>query len=155
LAVAVLAEVGDMKEQAFIEQLQNEQIVAAIRAAEAQTSGEIRVFISRKETDDPLAAAQEEFTRLGMTKTTERNGVLIFVAPCSQKFAVLGDQGIHERCGGNFWREVAAEMAAHFSQGEFTAGIVSAIHKAGALLADHFPRRPDDKNELADTVLRD
>ena len=80
-----------MKEQAFIEQLQNDQIVAAVRAAEAKTSGEIRVFISRKETSDPLAAAQAEFTRMGMTKTAERNGVLIYVAPRSQKFAILGD----------------------------------------------------------------
>jgi uncharacterized membrane protein len=144
-----------MKEQAFIEQLQNEQIVNAIRAAEARTSGEIRVFISRKETSDPLTAAQQEFTRLGMTKTAERNGVLIFVAPRSQQFAILGDKGIHERCGENFWREVAEQMAAHFRKSEFTEGMVSAIQKAGSLLAEHFPRRSDDKNELPDAVERD
>ena len=144
-----------MKEQAFIEQLQNDQIVAAVRAAEAKTSGEIRVFISRKETSDPLAAAQAEFTRMGMTNTAERNGVLIFVAPRSQKFAILGDKGIHERCGENFWREVAEQMTAHFKKSEFTEGIVSAIQKTGTLLAEHFPRRADDKNELPDAVERD
>ena len=144
-----------MKEQAFIEQLQNDQIVAAVRAAEAKTSGEIRVFISRKETSDPLAAAQAEFTRLGMRKTAQHNGVLIFVAPRSQKFAILGDKGIHERCGENFWREVAEQMTAHFRKSEFTEGIVSAIQKAGTLLAEHFPRRTGDKNELPDAVERD
>lgn len=144
-----------MKEQAFIEQLQNDQIVAAIGAAEAKTSGEIRIFISRQETSDPLAAAQAEFTRTGMTKTVERNGVLIFVAPRSQKFAIIGDKAIHERCGENFWHEVAEEMTAHFRKSEFTEGIVSAIQKAGTLLAEHFPRRTDDKNELPDAVERD
>jgi uncharacterized membrane protein len=155
LAAAAQEGVGDMKEQAFIEQLQNDQIVAAIRDAEAKTSGEIRVFISRRETTDPLAAAQEEFTRLGMTKTAERNGVLIYVAPRSQKFAILGDKGIHERCGENFWRAVAEQMTAHFRKSEFTQGIVNAIQKAGTLLGEHFPRRTDDKNELPDTVERD
>ena len=144
-----------MKEQQFIEQLQNEQIVAAICAAEAKTSGEVRVFISGKETSDPLAAAQEEFTRMGMTRTAERNGVLIFVAPRSQKFAIIGDKGINERCGENFWHEVAEDMAAHFKKAEFTEGIVSAIHKAGTLLAEHFPRRTGDQNELPDAVERD
>ena len=144
-----------MKEKAFIEQLQNDQIVAAVRAAEAKTAGEIRIFISRKETSDPLAAAQAEFTRMGMTNTAERNGVLIFVAPRSQKFAILGDKGIHERCGENFWRAVAEQMAAHFRKSEFTDGIVSAIQKAGTLLAEHFPRLTDDKNELPDAVERD
>lgn len=144
-----------MKQQAFIEQLQNEQIVAAIRAAEAKTSGEIRVFISRKEATDPVAVAQAEFNRLGMAKTAERNGVLIFVAPLSQKFAIIGDEGVHKRCGESFWREVAAEMTTHFKKSEFTQGIVHAIHKAGLLLADHFPRRADDQNELPDAVERD
>jgi uncharacterized membrane protein len=154
-AVVAPEGVGDMKEKAFLEQLQNDQIVAAIRAAEAKTSGEIRIFISRKETGDPLSAAAAEFTRMGMTQTAERNGVLIFVAPRSQKFALLGDQGIHERCGENFWREVAEQMTAHFQKSEFTAGIVSAIQKAGTLLAEHFPRRADDQNELPDAVERD
>jgi len=144
-----------MKEQAFIEQLQNEQIVAAIGAAEAKTSGEIRVFISRKEIVDSVAAAQAEFTRLGMAKTAERNGVLIFVAPRSQKFAIIGDEGIHKHCGEKFWHEVAEHMTTHFKRSEFTKGIVHAIHQAGLILADHFPRRSDDKNELPDAVERD
>ena len=144
-----------MNQEAFIEQLQNDQIVTAVGAAEAKTSGEIRVFISRKETTDPLVTAQAEFNRLGMVKTAQRNGVLIFVAPRSQKFAIIGDKGIHQRCGENFWREVADEMTGHFEKAAFTKGIVHAIDKAGLLLAENFPHRDDDKNELPDTVERD
>jgi uncharacterized membrane protein len=143
-----------MKHHRFIQKLQDDAIVAAIRTAEAATSGEIRVFITRKATRDPLAVAQKQFNRMGMARTTERNGVLIFVAPRSQQFAIVGDQGIHERCGDVFWRDVADEMKELFRKSEFTAGIVCGVQKAGLLLAEHFPRRADDKNELPDAVER-
>ena len=103
---------------------------------------------------DPVAAASRHFERLGMTQTAARNGVLIFVAPASQTFAVIGDRGVHERCGEAFWSELAAAMAEHFRQGDFTSGLVLGIERAGALLAAHFPRQPDDRNELPDRVER-
>lgn len=144
-----------MKTRAFLNQLQHDEIVAGIRAAEQRTSGEIRVCVSHKTTDDPVAAARKEFVRLGMARTTQRNGVLIFVAPRSHRFAIIGDTAIHERCGDPFWQEVAAEMSGRFKRGEFTAGIVHAVQKAGELLAQHFPRKDDDRNELSDQVVRD
>jgi uncharacterized membrane protein len=131
------------------------RVVAAIGAAERLTSGEIRVFISRHKTDEPVAAAQKQFERMGMTNTAARNGVLIFLAPASRTFAVIGDKGVNERCGAPFWRELADAMAEHFQRGEFTAGLVLGIERAGALLAEHFPRTPDDRNELPDTIVRD
>ena len=140
----------------FIQQLREDEIVAAIRAAEQKTSGELRVFISRQEdVPDPVAAAQQEFDRLGMTQTRERNGVLIYLAPGPRKFAVIGDTGIHARCGKSFWQELADSMRARFHTGEFTSGIVEGINRAGELLAIHFPRTPDDRDELPNQVERD
>jgi uncharacterized membrane protein len=130
----------------------HDQVVAAIRAAEQRTSGEIRVVISRSAADDPVAAAQKQFERLGMTRTAARNGVLIFVAPRSRTFAVIGDRGVHEKCGDNFWRELTMVMSEHFQRGQFTAGLVFGIQRAGALLAEHFARQPGDQNELPDDV---
>jgi uncharacterized membrane protein len=141
-----------MKARKFIDDIQQDEIVAAIRAAEMKTSGEIRVFVSRKPVDDAVAAAQAHFVRMGMEKTRDRNGVLIFVAPRVRKFAIAGDREVHAKCGDSFWRETAAEMSHHFREAQFTRGIVHGIQKAGALLAAHFPRRPDDKNELSDNV---
>lgn len=139
----------------FIQQLRENEIVAAIRAAEQKTSGELRVFISRQENvADPVAAAQQEFDRLGMTHTRERNGVLIYLAPGPRKFAVIGDTGIHARCGTTFWEQLAESMRARFQAGEFTEGVVQGINRAGELLAVHFPRRPDDTNELPNRVER-
>jgi len=144
-----------MKAHDFISQLQREHIVAAIREAEKKTSGEIRVFITRKKVSDPLAAAQEHFVTLGMAKTQERNGVLIFVAPRDHRFAVLGDTAVHARCGPEFWATLTAEMTGHFRRSDFTQGIVHAVAKAGDLLARHFPRRADDQNELPDEIGED
>jgi uncharacterized membrane protein len=144
-----------MKARAFLNQLHDDEIVTAIRSAEQLTSGEIRVCVSRHEPEDPLAAAQEEFNRLGMARTSLRNGVLIFVAPRCNRFAVIGDTAIHEKCGTIFWTQVAEELGERFGKGEFTAGLVQAIHKAGEVLARHFPRQTDDQNELPDQVVRD
>jgi uncharacterized membrane protein len=129
-----------MHPKRLIKQLPHDTLVAAIRAAEQKTSGQIRVLISHKSVADPVAAAQKEFVRLGMARSPERNGVLIFVAPRTHKFAVIGDEGVHAKCGDEFWRELAKAMTDYFRRSEFTAGITHGVGKAGELLAAHFPR---------------
>lgn len=155
LAVAVQAADGKMKPAKFIQQLRQEDIVAAIRAAEQKTSGEIRVLISRRKPKDAVEAARKAFVKLGMTRTRLRNAVLIYVAPRARQLAVVGDQGVHERCGEEFWRQMAEEMATHFKAAKFTEGVVHAVRKAGELLAAHFPLQPDDRNELPDQLATD
>jgi len=125
----------------FKKQLHHDGIVAAIREAEQKTTGLIRVFISHKHVEDAVAAAQEEFLRTGMDKSPERNNVLIFVAPRVHKFAVIGDEGVHKKCGDEFWRKLADAMSGYFRRSKFTAGIVHRVQKAGELLVEHFPRR--------------
>ena len=88
-----------MNAKDFLKKLHHERIVEAIREAEKKTSGEIRVFISRKPTEDPVSTAQAHFVQMGMDKTRDRNGVLTFVAPRAHKFAVIGDAAVHARCG--------------------------------------------------------
>lgn len=132
--------------------LDHARVVAAITHAEGMTSGEIRVVISRQPALDPVTTAQKEFERLGMTETAARNGVLFFLAPASHTFAVIGDRGIHQACGDEFWRELTTTLSEHFKRQAFTDGLVLGIERAGALLATHFPRKPGDKNELPDKV---
>jgi len=128
------------------------RIVDAIAAAERKTSGEIRVVVSRRKIPAPVAEAQHQFERLGMTATRHRNGVLILLAPRSRTFAVIGDTAVHKECGDEFWQKIAAAMSEKFRRGEFTDGVVHGIERAGALLAAHFPRAPDDRNELPDDI---
>jgi len=146
---------GRMKPDDFLSQLNRDRIVAAIAEAEKRTSGEIRVFISRKPAPDALKEAEQHFTRLGMNATRERNGVLIYVAPETRSFAVVGDSGIHQRCGSEFWGRLVEEMGACFRHEQFTEGLAAAINTVAGLLATHFPRASDDRNELPDTVEHD
>jgi uncharacterized membrane protein len=130
-----------MHPKKLIKQLPHDTLVAAIRDAELKTSGQIRVLISHKSVADPMAAAQKEFIRLGLNKSPEQNGVLIFVAPRTHKFAVIGDTGVHAKCGDAFWQELAKAMTEYFRKSEFTEGIIHGVRKAGELLAEHFPRQ--------------
>jgi uncharacterized membrane protein len=134
--------------------IEDARVVAAIAAAEARTSGEIRVFISSAKTETPLVEAEKQFERMNMTQTAARNGVLIFLAPASHTFAVVGDKGVHEICGSSFWQELATAMNEHFKRADFTQGLVLGIERAGALLAEFFPRKPDDRDELPNQVER-
>ena len=129
-----------MHPRTFSKHLQHDKIVAAIRDTEHKTTGEIRVIVSHKHIDDAVAAAQAEFLRLSMNKSPERNGVLIFVAPRAHKFAVIGDEAVHKKCGDEFWRKLADAMSGFFRKAEFTPGIIHGVQKAGDLLAEHFPR---------------
>ena len=146
-----------MQAKSFLRALDHDRIVAAIREAEARSRGEVRVHVTHRAVDDARRAAERQFEKLGMTKTAERNGVLIFVAPASRTFAVVGDTGIHEKCGPAFWKDVAAAMEADFRAGRYTDGILKGIARAGDELAAHFPRAPGgvDVDELPDDVTED
>jgi uncharacterized membrane protein len=146
-----------MRPDAFVQSLDEARIVVAIREAEARSRGEIRVHVAEHEVSDPQGEAVAVFERLGMTKTEERNGVLLFVAPASQAIAVVGDREIHARCGEPFWKAVAATVGGEFRSGRFTEGIVAGVRALGDELARHFPRSPGrpDRNELPDAVSRD
>ena len=143
-----------MRPRDFLNRLNHQRITSAIAAAEATTSGEIRVFIDRTDVrEDVLTFAEKKFLELGMDKTAERNAILILVAPRSQKFAVVGDEAVHSKCGSEFWQKMVADMREHFRQEEFTDAIVEAIERAGELLARCFPRKHDDRNELSDAPV--
>lgn len=144
-----------MKPKLFINQLEEKKIVEAIADAEKKTSGEICVYISQKKRADIFAAARNRFEKLGMTKTRLRNATLIYIAPATQQFAVLGDVGIHEKCGKAFWEKISVEMSATFRNGFFTDAIIQAVREVGAALSQHFPAKPDDGNELPNQIRRE
>lgn len=130
-----------------------EAVRKAIAAAETETSGEIRVSVSTFFWGSVRKAAEKAFVRLGMTATRDRNGVLFFVVPSRRRFVILGDEGIHEKVGQEFWEKVAAEVSKRFRAGDFTGGLQAGIAEAGARLAEHFPYEGErDVNELPDEV---
>ncbi len=132
-----------------------QDIVNAIRLAERETSGEIRVHVRRICRGDALEEAKKIFGRLRMHNTRERNAVLIYVALDSRRFAILGDRGIHEKVGDLFWNGTRDKIASLFSQGALKEGIIAGVMDAGEKLKAHFPCRRNDKNELPDTITKD
>jgi uncharacterized membrane protein len=140
----------------FFSTIDETRIVEAIRTAELRSRGEIRLHVTEKLVEDAVKEATHLFERLGMTATAERNSVLIFIAPKSQKFAVLGDSGITTRAGTAPLDEMAAVMSAAFREGRFTDGLVGAVERAGDILAAHFPPRPTgvDQDELPNAISR-
>ena len=145
-----------MRPDAFVKSLDDGRIVAAIQAAEARSRGEIRVHVAEGDVKDAQAEAAAVFERLGMAKTDERNGILLFVAPESQAIAVVGDRDIHARCAEGFWAAVAETIRDEFRAGRFTEGLVAGVRAVADELARHFPRQrgETDRNELPDSVSR-
>ena len=143
------------KRKAFFSFSENERIVEAIRQAEQQTSGEIRVYIeSRCRFVDPLDRAAEVFWGLKMDATKDRNGVLVYVAMKDRQFAVMADQGIHEKVGQTFWNQAVALMKSHFVKEAPAEAIVAVVNDIGQALKTHFPYdRETDKNELPDDIV--
>jgi len=130
----------------FFSKLDSDRIVAAIAEAEGQSSAEIRVHVTHRKQKDLEERARRRFALLGMTKT------LFYIAPRLRKFQILGDSGIHEKCGDDFWKEVASEMEESFRRDAFTEGILRGIEKVGEVLARHFPHSARDEDELPDTI---
>jgi uncharacterized membrane protein len=144
-----------MKASSFFTKEQQAQILAAVKEAEKETSGEIRVHIETSFTGDVLDRAAWVFKKLGMHKTAERNGVLFYLATENRKFAIIGDSGIHAKVPEGFWNEISENMANNFREGKFTEGLSSGIILAGKQLQKHFPYRQDDVNELPDDISFD
>jgi uncharacterized membrane protein len=146
-----------MKSQDFVRQLDEAKICLAIQDAERKSSGEIRVFVTSRQigADDIVARAASRFEKLGMTATRERNAVLLYFAPRSQQFAVIGDKGVHEKSGELFWQEVVSAIREKLARGTLTDAVVGGITLVGDALAHHFPRRSDDRNELPNEIERD
>ena len=141
-----------MKSAEFFTPETQAEIVKAIKHAEAQTSGEIRLFVEDHCKDDVLDRAAFMFEKLKMHETELRNGVLFYLAFLDHKFAIIGDVGINAKVEEHFWNDIKEKMAEHFAKKEFTEGLSKGLIQAGEALGKHFPRQTSDKNELSDHV---
>lgn len=128
------------------------QIANAIRAAETNTSGEIRVHIEKHCREEVLDRAAFWFEKLEMHKTELRNGVLFYLAIEDHKFAILGDAGINQKVPADFWNETKEIVISRFKDGAFADGLAAGIIRAGEQLKTHFPFKTGDVNELSNDI---
>jgi uncharacterized membrane protein len=134
------------------------RISNAIKKAEEKTSGEIRVSLREKrkfsERNFSLQAlAEKEFYRLNMHQTRDKTGILLLFVLEERQFYILADEGINKIVGQTVWKDVADKMQNDFSHGYFSEGIINGIKRVGEILSEHFPIKPDDKNELTNKVV--
>jgi uncharacterized membrane protein len=144
-----------MKASSFFTKEQQALILDSVREAEKATSGEIRVHIETSCREDVLDRAAWVFKKLGMHKTTERNGVLFYLAVSDRKFAIIGDGGINAKVPEGFWDEISLHLQKNFKESKFTEGLSEGIIMAGKQLKTHFPYKKDDVNELTDEISFD
>lgn len=138
----------------FLTPDEEKEIIAAIRDAEKNTSGEIRVHIERTSKIDAFERALEVFHLLKMDNTKLQNGVLIYVAVDDRNFVIFGDDGINKVVDSNFWDSTKDVMQAHFKKGNFKQGLIEGVLKAGKQLETFFPYETGDKNELPDEISK-
>ena len=139
----------------FFTEEETRLIVKAIRDAEHQTSGEVRVYVeSRCSWVDAIDRAAEIFFKLRMEKTEQRNAVIVYVAAKDRLLAVFGDEGIHNKVGDEYWNKVVGEMLASFNTNNYAEGISNCVIQIGNALKTHFPfNRDTDINELPDEIV--
>lgn len=136
----------------FLSKSDEQAIIFAIRNSETMTSGEIRVHLERHCNNDALLRAQELFHLLKMDNTKEENGVLIYVAVDDHKLAICGDAGINRAVPENFWVTTKDKMIIQFTAGNFRDGLIDGVQCAGEKLAQFFPWKHGDVNELPDEI---
>jgi len=141
-----------MKTSHFFNESQKELITNAVKEAELNTSGEIRVHIESDCKEDVLDRAAFIFKKLEIHKTEQRNGVLFYLSITDRKFAILGDAGINAVTPDNFWEEIKETVLSHFKNNDFEIGLSTGIKMAGEALKVQFPYQKDDINELSDDI---
>ena len=139
--------------EAFLSAEQEAEVVKAIKIAEKQTSGEIRVHLENSEAEVALRT-KEVFHLLKMDTTKARNGVIIYVAVNQKQFYVYGDQGIHTKVGDSFWQSTRDIILYSFKNGNFAQGLSNGVLEVGKVLKEYFPWTEDDTNELSDEISK-
>ena len=152
LAYAIIKNIFVNTASRFFTEEEQALIVDAIKTAEQNTSGEIRVHLESICWGDSMERAKKVFTKLKMHETKEQNGILIYIATENRKMAVIGDAGIHKKLGAEYWDKIVQGLVSKFKAGEKGEGLAAAIIDCGNQLKQHFPYVSDDKNELNDSI---
>ena len=113
-----------------------------------------RLFVRESRADEVVAEqALLEFHGLGLHRTAEATGVLIFVSLLERRVVVLGDSGIDAHMGPEAWSTITAELLQAIAGGRLADGLATAVESVGEALAVHFPWREGDRNELPDRLV--
>jgi uncharacterized membrane protein len=136
----------------FFNEREQKLVMDAIEQAEKKTSGEIRVHVENFCFGNEVSRAFKVFKKLKMNETKERNGILIYIAVMSHKVAIVGDAGIHEKLGKEYWDKIVEHLINQFRANHKGEGLAASIIECGHQLSHFFPWNGDDKDELTNTI---
>jgi putative membrane protein len=97
--------------------------------------------------------ALASFTEHGLHHTRDHTGILILVSLLEHRVEVLADRGINAKVKTETWQEIAKIISDGLRSNQACNAFCQAIQRCGEILAAHFPRRPDDKDELPDSLV--
>lgn len=97
--------------------------------------------------------AMEQFLAHGIQQTADRTGVLIYISLKEHIVEIVADSGIHDKVGTDFWDKSVKIILAKIKQGDLAGGLKDGIQEVGNALAEHFPQKENDENELSDSVI--
>ncbi len=143
-----------MTPEEFLSESEEKRIIEAIKKAEKNTSGEIRVHLESKKEKPSMQHAWEVFKKIGMQNTKEDNGVLFYVDVAHNVFTIIGDKGIDKVVPDDFWVSIKDKVLLHFKNKEFADGLIAGITEVGHKLKKYFPYQSDDVNELPDEISK-
>ena len=143
------------KKRQYFTPEQQAQMVEAIKEAEKNTNGEVRLYVEGKcAYVNPVDRAQEIFFKLQMDKTRDRNAVLLYMAFDDHQLALFADEGIYTRLGKAYWDAEVKKIISEIKKDHLVEGICSVITDVGDALTAEFPYdRAVDKNELPDEII--
>lgn len=138
----------------LLKKLDTPLIVSTISEVESKTTAELRIHLEDTvHGQDVYTRAKYWFQELGMTKTTERNGVLLYIAVTDHKLAVLGDKGIYEKVSPDYWVSIKEQLISDFKAEQYTKGLISAVQNIGEVLIKYFPNHSGEKrDELSNEI---
>ncbi len=143
-----------MTPEEFLSPIEEKQIVQAIKKAEKNTSGEIRVHLEKKAQKSGQERALEVFFELGMQHTAQKNGILFYIDTDNKVFSIIGDEGINRVVPDDFWESIKEKIIRQFKNGNYVNGLIEGIEEVGEKLKKYFPYQTDDINELPDEISK-
>lgn len=125
---------------------------------ESHTTGEIRLCFKLKRgfherNQNTRDVAMKEFYKLGMDKTEEKTGILIFILFKEKKFEIIADEGINSKIKQEIWDLIINHLQSEFSQGNYKTGLIKCLNEMKNVLTEEFPVKFKNTNELSNDIV--
>ena len=133
---------------------EEQRVVRAIANAERDNRGEVRVHVERRcpDKNDPVERAYELYRELGLRRTRDDTGVLLYIASRSKRAAVYGGAGIYGQAQDGFWQSVTDAVATGYREQKPVDGICQALHQIGELLREHAAGEDEAGDEVPNAI---